>query len=149
MGPAAPVIMAIGAIVSAGTAAYSASQQSSAAKTARRESYLNQQSIKAEKAEQARRLALQNTREFALANARSWASGVRGATPGLYLDEMARLSDEEISWIEKSSLSLQEIEGIRGEQAERIGKAGAISTIGQGLSSSISMGTDAWYRAYG
>ena len=130
MGQAAPIIMAISAAVAAGTAVYSASEQSKAADEAKKLANKNAAAAEAEAEEAARRARKDADRVEATARARAAGSGVEGETTDLYLKELETVNAEQIAWIKKSGASHADIARTQGKHAYRQGMAGAWGSMG-------------------
>ena len=144
MAPVVPFIPLIVGAATAGTTIWAAMEQREAGREAAALSTTNVGNIREETTEQIKRVEYTSAREQGMARARAFASGAYGLTPGLYLKEMADITEEEIDWLAKSGLSQEEIEGLKGSQAKSIASAGAIATLGQGLGSAAK-----WFSMFG
>lgn len=118
------VIMAVAAVVS-GVMSYKASQ--SAAKEQKRIAEMNAQRIAAEKAEQLRKMKLDQERTLSQARAAAAASGVTlEGTQKSYIDQMRESFKAERDWLQSASASQQAITRATGKM-----EAGITSSRGQ------------------
>lgn len=120
------------AFVTGATALYSlfeSKAEQSRQKSATRQ---NVASIKAENAEEARRLKLSQDRTVSLAKARAGASGVgKGGTVERYIDELKKNFELERNWIKQSSRRQTSAERTRGKFAQDTTRAQAWGTFFQ------------------
>ena len=134
MANAAPAIMAITAVIGAGTAAYSAKQQFDAADDAEKIAKKNAELSELETEEEARRLERSQERVSDLAKAKAAASGVGGETVDLYLADIEDTQAEELNWLKRTGARRADILRDEGEIAKSQGRAGAFGSIGEGFS---------------
>lgn len=132
MAEAAPAIMAISAIIGAGTAAYSAYSQAEAAEDAKKIGEQNAALARAETEEEARRLEKEQERTAGLARARAFASGVdpESMSTQLFLEDLETTQREELDWLRRSGYSRADIAEEQGELARAKGMAGAYASAG-------------------
>lgn len=136
MAQAAPAIMAVSAIIGAGTAVYSAYSQAQAAEDAKRIGEQNAALARAETEEEARRLEKQQERSTGLARARAFASGVdpNSASINLFLEDMEQTQEEELDWLKRSGYSRADILEEQGEFASNAATTAMWGSIGKAAS---------------
>jgi len=106
-----------------------AAGQEAAAMEARSLRERNAAAIEAEGMEQKRRMRDTMDRDMGLSRARAAASGVTAeGTPGLYLDEMQKVSGEELDWLDYSTRSKVAAEQNAGHYDYLTGMASADAT---------------------
>ena len=135
----AEVVAVVGLVASA----ISAFVQWDAADDADEIAKKNAERERAEAEEQARRAKKSADRTNSLARARAAASGIKGQSSDMYLAELEDEQNREIDWILSSGESRADIIEDEGERAQKIGRAGAFSTLAGGMQDSY-----AWYDTY-
>ena len=120
-------MMAVSALVTAGTAGYSAKKQSDLGKK-------NEKLERQETDEQARRLGIQQDENLKVGRAAAGASGTRPGTGSqqTFISDVGKKQQAEMAWLKKAGASRA---GINLEKS----RAGAISTLGTGLASAGAM----------
>ena len=122
-----PEVALLTALMTAGTAAYSAKKQSDLGKK-------NEKLERQETDEQAKRLGEQQQDNLKKGRAAAGASGTRPGTGSqqTFISEVGKRQASELAWLKKAGASRA---GINLEKA----KAGAITTLGTGLASAGAM----------
>lgn len=107
--------------------------QLQAGKDAKRAADYNARSIEAEGAEARYRYATEAARTRATARAKAFASGVEMVgSPVEYLNEMQRIQEHELDWMETSTQSKAAAERWRGDVAKKAARNQAITSLFKG-----------------
>ena len=118
----AALIPLISAVVGLGASAYGAYSDYQAGQA-------NEKRIKAETAEEARRMEMEQSREVGLAKAKAAASGTgMGGSQGMFISELESAREAELDWLKRSGTS-------RARAAAKEGVSSAITGLGAGIAS--------------
>ena len=134
MAVAMPFIAAGAAIIGAGVAVYSAVQQAEAADAATAIAADNARMAQLETEMAVSNLEEQQSYTLSLAKAKSAASGVTGASPAMYMEDMKQEGIEEVEWLKVVGASAYYSAVSAGQTASAQATAGMWGSLGQATS---------------
>ena len=136
-------IAAGAAVVGAGVSVYSAVQQAEAADAATVIAADNARMSQLETEMAVANLEEQQSYTLSLAKAKSAASGVTGASPAMYMEDMKQEGIEEVEWLETVGASRYYQAVSAGQTAASQATAGMWGSLGQ-ATSQIGQAVTAW-----
>lgn len=128
---------ATAAVVTAVVAVYSANESRKTAKEQKKAARRNEDFIRKEAEEEARRLEKAQKMQLAEAEARVGATGLKMSGSQLdYVEEMKKEQNAQLDWLKKSGATRAEIAGIRGNIEASASRTRSLEQLASGASQS-------------